>query len=196
MLFIIIELVSHVMKMFLEKNKSSIIFIETWFLLRASWSQYLSDIRVPQLPAPYWKNCTEKTPLVFNYYCRQKSIFYHSSALFQVKEQISKKRSKNTPCRPFSYLHHYRYKRNLKIHISEWHQRSVLFRTLGLYYSHISLNFLHLFHMIFHIHANVSLILTQTDFWCKAIDYSVFIWTIVNQGNRAMNANVMRSAPK
>ena len=35
------------------------------------------------------KRLYRKTPLVCNYYCRQKTIFYHSSALIQVEAQIS-----------------------------------------------------------------------------------------------------------
>ena len=32
---------------------------------------------------------TKNTPLVLNYYCRQKTKFYNSSALIQVEAQIS-----------------------------------------------------------------------------------------------------------
>ena len=56
-------LFSHIMKMFYEQNKSSKCFIETlWLHSRASWSQFLSDMRAPQLPALSCKD----VPLVCN----------------------------------------------------------------------------------------------------------------------------------
>ena len=50
------------MKMFLEKNKSSINFY--WKVMTAfegKLKKYLSDIRVPQLPAPYCKVVPENS---------------------------------------------------------------------------------------------------------------------------------------
>ena len=50
------------MKMFLQKNSLSSIFIEKlWLFLRASWSQYLSDISLPHLLAPYCKAVPENS---------------------------------------------------------------------------------------------------------------------------------------
>ena len=51
---------------------------------------------------------------------------------------------------------------------------SFLFRTPGLY-SLTFLNFLNLFQLVFHIHANISVFLTQIIFLCKVIDCSVCI---------------------
>ena len=43
-----------------EKQVFSSIFIEMlWLLLRASYSQYLSDVKVPQLPVLYCKAASE-----------------------------------------------------------------------------------------------------------------------------------------
>ena len=40
-----------------------------------------------------------------------------------------------------------------------------LFRTLPGLYSRISLNFLHLFHLVFHIHADVSELILMQSYW-------------------------------
>ena len=42
---------------------------------------------------PHVAKLYQKTPLCFNNYCRQKIIFYHSSALIQLEAQISDYRS-------------------------------------------------------------------------------------------------------
>ena len=42
---------------------------------------------------PHIAKLCRKSPLLFNYYFRQKTIFYDSSALMQVEAQISEKRN-------------------------------------------------------------------------------------------------------
>ena len=71
-------------KMFWEKNKSSIIFIEKLWLF---WGQ--AEVSISVTLGYHTASLYRKTPLVFKYYCRQKTIFYHSSALIQVEAPIS-----------------------------------------------------------------------------------------------------------
>ena len=87
MLFIFTELVFHIMKTFLEKNKSSINFIENLrLLLRAQCFSVSLGYYSCQ---PHIAKLSWKTSLVFSYYCQQKTIFYNYGAQIQVEAQIS-----------------------------------------------------------------------------------------------------------